>query len=61
MKLADINPLLEGLKPGQSAWKKEMIDRGAVSFRRDVHGGGVVNRVVAYDKEGKVVGGFDIK
>jgi hypothetical protein len=46
----------EGLAPGQAAWKKEMMAKGAVSFKRDQHGGGAVDRIVAYDKDGKVVG-----
>ena len=53
--------LFEGLKPGQLAWKKEMIFKGAVTFKQDTHGGGVVNRIIAYDKDGKVIGGFDLK
>ena len=51
----------EGLAKGQAAWKKEMTAKGAVSFKRDQHGGGTVDRVVAYDKDGKVVGGFNRK
>jgi hypothetical protein len=51
----------EGLAPGQAAWKKEMMAKGAVSFKRDQHGGGAVDRIVAYDKDGKVVGGFNRK
>ena len=51
----------EGLAPGQSAWKKEMIAKGAVSFKRDQHGGGAVDRIIAYDKDGNVVGGFNRK
>lgn len=51
----------EGSLPGQAAWKKEMIAKGATSFKRDQHGGGAVDRIVAYDKDGKVVGGFNRK
>ena len=51
----------EGLAPGQAAWKKEMMAKGAVKFWRDQHGGGAVDRIVAYDKDGKVVGGFNRK
>lgn len=51
----------EGLAPGQASWKKEMIAKGAVKFWRDQHGGGAVDRIVAYDKDGKVVGGFNRK
>jgi hypothetical protein len=53
--------VIEGLAPGQAAWKKEMIEKGAIRFWRDQHGGGTVDRIVAYDKDGKVVGGFNRK
>lgn len=51
----------EGLQPGQKAWKQKMTDAGATTFKRDTHGGGTVDRVVAYDKDGKVLGGFNLK
>ena len=49
----------EGLAPGQAAWKKEMIAKGAVKFWRDKHGGGTVDRILAYNKDGEVIGGFN--
>lgn len=51
----------EGLQPGQKAWKQQMIEKGATSFKRDTHGGGTVDRIVAYSKNGDVVGGFNLK
>jgi hypothetical protein len=50
----------EGAPAGLKAWKKEMTERGAVKFWRDTHVGGTsMYRVVAYDKDGKVLGGFN--
>ena len=51
----------EGLAKGQAAWKKEMTAKGAVSVKRDRHGDGAVDRIIAYDKNGEVVGGFNRK
>ena len=51
----------EGLLPGQGKWKKEMQDKGAIRFWRDTHGGGTVDRIVAYDKNDKVIGSFNCK
>lgn len=51
----------EGLAPGQKVWKDDMKAKGATSFKHDTHGGGAVNRIVAYDKDGKVLGGFNLK
>lgn len=59
--VSDKQGVAEGSAPGQAAWKKEMIAKGAVSFQRDQHGGGAVDRIVAYDKDGRVVGGFNRK
>lgn len=58
MKVSEI--LSEGLKPGQGIWKREMIAKGAVSFRQDTHAGGTVNRNVATLND-KVVAVFNRK
>lgn len=60
-KIEEVESVEEGLAPGQASWKKEVTAKGAVSFKRDQHGGGAVDRIVAYDKDGKVVGGFNRK
>jgi hypothetical protein len=51
----------EGMVPGQKTWKDQMREKGAVLFKRDTHGGGTVDRIVAYDEDGKVIGGFNLK
>jgi hypothetical protein len=56
-----VTELFESLAPGQAAWKAEMTKKGAVKFKRDEHGGGAVDRIVAYNEAGKVVGGFNLK
>lgn len=51
----------EGLLPGQKDWKAQMSAKGAVRFKRDTHGGGTVDRIVAYCKDDKVLGAFSLK
>lgn len=51
----------EGLLPGQKDWKEQMTAKGAVRFKRDTHGGGTVDRMLAYDKDDKVLGAFSLK
>lgn len=51
----------EGALPGYKKWKAEMTAAGAVKFWRDQHGGGAVDHIVAHDKDGKAVGGFNRK
>ena len=60
MELTQHESIQEKMSGGQKT-AYDMTAAGAVKFWRDQHGGGAVDHIVAYDKDGKVIGSFNRK